>query len=120
MARETVFFGIAHVARKTDENLELLEQVAMNGDNIDYGEMIYVHDGSVEGITAFTERGIESLQEFLADVRSWRGGSESSSSIRTASPTSSRASWQTSPKPDRLWSTLDAYFRSRQISRLML
>ena len=46
----------------------------MNDDNIDYGEMIYVHDGSVEGITAFTERGIESLREFLADVRSWRGG----------------------------------------------
>lgn len=73
MARETVFFSIAHVARKIDENLELLEQVAMNGDNIDYGEMIYVHDGS-EGITAFTKRGIESLQEFLADVRSWKGG----------------------------------------------
>ena len=74
MTRETVFFSIGHVARKIDENLELLEQVAMNGDNIDYGEMIYVHDGSVEGITAFTERGIESLQEFLADVRSWQGG----------------------------------------------
>ena len=55
-------------------NLELLEQVAMNDDNIDYGEMIYVHDGAEEGITAFTERGIESLQEFLADVRSWQGG----------------------------------------------
>lgn len=74
MARQTVFFSIGHVARKIDENLELLEQVAMNGDNIDYGGMIYVHDGSVEGITAFTERGIESLQEFLADVRSWQGG----------------------------------------------
>ena len=46
----------------------------MNDDNIDYGEMIYVHDGAEEGNTAITERGIESLQEFLADVRSWRGG----------------------------------------------
>lgn len=73
MARQTVFFSIGHVAKKIGENFELLEQVAMNGDNIDYGEMIYVHDGS-EGITAFTERGIESLQEFLADVRSWQGG----------------------------------------------
>ena len=74
MARQTVFFSIGHVARKIGENLELLEQVAMNDDNIDYGEMIYVHDGSEEGIPAFTERGIENLQEFLADVRSWRGG----------------------------------------------
>lgn len=74
MARQTLFFSIGHVAKKIGENLELLEQVAMNDDNIDYGEMIYVHDGSVEGITAFTERGIESLREFLADVRSWRGG----------------------------------------------
>jgi hypothetical protein len=74
MARQTVFFSIGHVAKKIGENLELLEQVAMNDDNIDYGEMIYVHDGSGEGITAFTERGIESLQEFLVDVRSWQGG----------------------------------------------
>lgn len=27
-----------------------------------------------EGITTFTDRGIECLQEFLADVRTWRGG----------------------------------------------
>ena len=74
MAGQTVSFSIGHVAKKVSENLELLMQVAINDDNIDYGEMICVHDGSVEGITAFTERGIESLQEFLADVRSWQGG----------------------------------------------
>ena len=27
-----------------------------------------------DGITTFTDRGIESLQEFLADVRTWNGG----------------------------------------------
>ena len=36
--------------------------------------MIHVHDGTEEGITTFTDRGIEALQEFLADVRTWHGG----------------------------------------------
>ena len=36
--------------------------------------MIHVQDGTEEGITTFTDRGIESLQEFLADVRTWNGG----------------------------------------------
>jgi hypothetical protein len=36
--------------------------------------MIHAHDGSEEGITTFTERGIESLKEFLADIRTWDGG----------------------------------------------
>ncbi len=74
MARPTYLFTIGHVAKLIGENLELLEQVAMNSDNIDYGEMIDVYDGSDEGQTAFTERGVESLQEFLADVRTWPGG----------------------------------------------
>ena len=36
--------------------------------------MIHVDDGSEEDITTFTDRGIESLQEFLADIRTWQGG----------------------------------------------
>ena len=28
----------------------------------------------LQGVTAFTTRGIESLQEFIADVRTWPGG----------------------------------------------
>ena len=36
--------------------------------------MTHVHDGAEEGITTFTNRGIESLQEFLAEVRTWPGG----------------------------------------------
>ena len=74
MARPTYLFTIGHVAKRIGENLELLEQVAMNSDNIDYGEMIHAHDGSQEGITTFTDRGIESLKEFLADIRTWDGG----------------------------------------------
>ncbi|MFO1050529.1 MAG: hypothetical protein U1E52_21835 [Geminicoccaceae bacterium] len=74
MARTTHVYTIDHVATLIGENLELLREVASNSDNIDYGEMIHVHDGTEEGISTFTDRGIESLQEFLADVRTWNGG----------------------------------------------
>lgn len=73
MARPHVY-TIEYVATLIGENLELLEEIASNSDNIDYGEMIHVYDGTDEGSTTFTDRGIESLQEFLADVRSWEGG----------------------------------------------
>ena len=74
MARVTHVYSIGQVATMIGESLELIEAVSWNSDNIDYGEMIHVHDGTEEGITTFTDRGIESLQEFLADVRTWNGG----------------------------------------------
>lgn len=74
MARPTHVYTIEYVATLIGENLELLREIASNSDNIDDGEMIHVYDGTEEGITTFTDRGIESLQEFLADVRSWEGG----------------------------------------------
>ena len=74
MARPTHVYTIEYVATLIGENLELLEEIASNSDNIDYGEMIHVYDGTDEGSTTFTDCGIESLQEFLADVRSWEGG----------------------------------------------
>ena len=45
-----------------------------NSDNIDYGETIWVDNGTEEGLTTFTDRGIECLQELLADIRTWEGG----------------------------------------------
>ena len=36
--------------------------------------MIHAHDGTEEGITTFTDRGVESMKEFLADIRTWDGG----------------------------------------------
>lgn len=69
MVRTTHVCTIDHVATLIGENLELLREVASNPDNIDYREMIHVQDGTEEGITTFTDRGIESLQAFLADVR---------------------------------------------------
>ncbi|OHV80297.1 hypothetical protein [Ensifer sp. LCM 4579] len=74
MARPTHVYTIEYVATLIGENLELLQEVASNSDNIDYGEMIHAYDGTEEGITTFTDRGIESLQGFLADVRTWEGG----------------------------------------------
>jgi hypothetical protein len=74
MARPTHVYTIDYVATLIGENIELIRQIASNSDNIDYGEVIHAHDGSEEGITTFTDRGIESLQEFLADIRTWDGG----------------------------------------------
>lgn len=74
MARPTLVYAIEYVATLIGENLELLREIASNSDNIEEGEMIRVDDGTEEGITTFTDRGIESLQEFLADIRTWQGG----------------------------------------------
>jgi len=74
MARDTHIIATSHVATMIGENLELLEQVIANSDNIDYGERIRVTTGPNEGLTALTRRGIEGLQEFIADVRTWPGG----------------------------------------------
>jgi len=74
MARPTHVYTIDYVASLIGENLELLQEIASNSDNINYGEMIHAQDGSEEGITTFTDRGIESLKEFLADMRTCDGG----------------------------------------------
>ena len=74
MARSTSFYTIGEVARLIGENIELLEEVASNSDNVEYGEMIHVHDGTEYGVTALTQRGIECVEELLADIRTWKGG----------------------------------------------
>ncbi len=74
MGRDTSICAIDYVAKRIGENLELLEEIASNPDNIDYGEMIDVVTGPDQAITAFTSRGIENLQEFIADIRTWQGG----------------------------------------------
>ena len=74
MGRVTHVYSVDNVATMIGESLELIELVSWNSDNVDFGEMIHVHDGTEEGTTTFTDRGIESLQEFLADIRTWKGG----------------------------------------------
>ncbi len=73
MSRDTHIVAIGYVAQMIGENLELLEEIAPNSDNLDYGEMISVATGPDGGLTAFTARGIENLQEFIADVRTSPG-----------------------------------------------
>jgi hypothetical protein len=67
-------YTIAAAARLLGENIELIEEVTANPDNVDYGEITHVHDGSEDGVTGLTERGIECVQELLADIRTWPGG----------------------------------------------
>jgi len=74
MARQTRVHSIGSVATMIGENLELIEVISSNSDNIDYGEMISIDNGDNAATTAFTDRGIESLEEFLAEVRTWDGG----------------------------------------------
>ncbi|QND44615.1 hypothetical protein HB780_02140 (plasmid) [Rhizobium lusitanum] len=74
MARPTHVYTMDYVGKLIGENLELLQEIASNSDNIDYGEMIHAYDGSQESIATFTERGVESVKEFLADIRAWDGG----------------------------------------------
>ena len=74
MARVTRTYMIDEVAKMIGESPELIEITSANSDNIDYGEMIWVDNGTEEGIKTFTDRGIECLQELLADIRTWDGG----------------------------------------------
>lgn len=62
---------IEEVAIILGENLELLKEIVRNPDNIDYGEMVNIHNGTEDGTTAFSKRGIESLREFISDIRIW-------------------------------------------------
>ena len=79
MARVTQVYSIDEVARRIGESLELIEIVSWNDDNIDYGEMVRVYDGTDESLVTFTERGIESLPGKAVSV--------SSSSTKSATPT---------------------------------
>lgn len=74
MSATTLVHTLQEVARRTGENLELIAIITRNSDNIDYGEMVWVNDGTEKGITTLTDRGIECLTDVLTDIRTWRGG----------------------------------------------
>ncbi len=74
MARVNRVFTTKAVADLIGEDIELVEQISCNSDNIDYGEIIHVVDGSEYGETGFTDRGIECIQELLTEARHWKGG----------------------------------------------
>jgi hypothetical protein len=74
MVRVTDIHSIDQVAKMTGESLELIEIISWNSDDIDGGEMVHVLNEIDESLTTFTDRGVECLQAFLADVRTWAGG----------------------------------------------
>ena len=86
MGRDTCICAIDYVAKRIGENLELLEEIAGNSDNIDYGEMIDVVTGPDEAITAFTSRGIKTCRSSSPISALGRVACASSSSNKTAIP----------------------------------
>lgn len=74
MGRTTSVYTITHVAKMLGENLELLEAIASNDDNLDYGDIVTIWTGDEETITSFTDDGIDSLRAFIRDVRTRPGG----------------------------------------------
>ena len=74
MGSRGAIYTLAAAAELMGENAELVEEVTANQDNVDYGEIVHVHDGSADGLTGLTERGVECVEELLADIRTWPGG----------------------------------------------
>jgi hypothetical protein len=73
MARVTQIDPIDQVAGRVDETPEPAETVSSNPDNIDHGEMIWLDNGTQEWVRAVTDRGIGSLREIPAGIRTRNG-----------------------------------------------
>ncbi|MER8950495.1 hypothetical protein [Mesorhizobium sp. M0809] len=69
MATITHVFTIDHVSQMIGEDIELLQAIVSNDDNLSYGNIISVHDGTEEAITALTDDGIDELRQMLAHAR---------------------------------------------------
>jgi hypothetical protein len=67
MAAISYVFTIARVAKRLGEDEELLAELAMNLDPED--GCLWVMDDTEDGTLAFTEFGIENLQELLAGLK---------------------------------------------------
>lgn len=69
MATITYVFIISHVANMLEEDPELLTAIVRNDDNLSYGNIISVYDGTDEAITALTDDGVDELRQMLAHAR---------------------------------------------------
>jgi hypothetical protein len=67
-------YTLEAAAKLMGENMELVAEVTANSDNVDYGEIVHIHDGSENGLTGLTGRGVECVEELLADIRTQPGG----------------------------------------------
>jgi len=69
MAATTYVCSIAHVASRLGEDPGLLEAIVSNDDNLSYGNIVSIHIGPDDYITALTDEGIDELREMLASAR---------------------------------------------------
>ena len=69
MAATTYVCSIAHVASRLGEDPELLEAIVSNDDNLTYGNIVSVHVGHDDHLTAVTDDGIEETSDMLASAR---------------------------------------------------
>lgn len=69
MAAATYVCSIDHVATRLGEDPELLAAIVSNDDNLTYGNIVSVHIGHEDYITALTDDGIEELRDMLASAR---------------------------------------------------
>ena len=74
MGRSTQLSTLDVAARRIGAHIELVAEVTSNPDNVDDGEMLHIQDGTEDGATALTERGIECVEDLIADIRTWKGG----------------------------------------------
>lgn len=69
MATVTHVCTLDYVAKKLDEDPELLEAIVYNDDNLAYGAIISVYTGQDETVTALTDDGIDELKDMLRAAR---------------------------------------------------
>ncbi len=69
MAAITHVCTIDHAAEMLGEDPELLAAIVYNDDNLTYGNIVTVHTGREETITALTDDGIEELKDMLIWAR---------------------------------------------------
>lgn len=69
MATVTHVCTLDYVAKKLDEDPELLEAIVYNDDNLAYGTIISVYTGQDETVTALTDDGIDELKDMLRAAR---------------------------------------------------
>lgn len=69
MATTTYVCSIAYVANQLNEDRELLEAIVSNDNNLSYGNIVSVHIGLDDYITALTDDGIEELRDMLTSAR---------------------------------------------------
>jgi hypothetical protein len=70
MAKTRFVLTMERVAEILEEDLEFLQKIVANGDNLSYGNIIDIEDGSDDSNIALTSDGMEELRQMLIDARS--------------------------------------------------